>query len=1189
MFAKYAPRTVAAVALLGAAPVLGFSLTGMSFNGEQAPVETPFEFNPASFNEGTPADAYAGWQDALATWNLQGGADVYLQDGGTTSASSWNDDGRYIGQWYTSTNDRYTLAVAQYYGWQGQVSDCDIRFYGRNGSGTIYWNMDEASISNNESDFRDVAVHEIGHCLGLGHSNNAGAIMYASSTVGTAVRDLHQDDIDGVVHLYGESAPRIRITASTLDDDATGPSNGDDDGIIERGETFELSLDVENYGNVDATSVTATVSESDPDLSVVTATATIGNVNVGAAGSTNTTLVLTVGAGCAADFIATLDLQFTDGIGRRWYDAVDVDVLCETDSDNDGVTFPTDCDDSNSSIYPGATDTPYDGVDADCAGDSDYDADNDGFDSSGYGGTDCDDNNAAVNTTAQEVCDAANVDEDCDGAADDADLTVQGQAQYFYDSDGDGHADPTIDGWYCDPTSAWVTLYDDCDDTDADIYPGAPELCDTKNNDCDNRVDEGANGTATWYADNDGDGQGDAQNTTEACGQPSGFVSDSRDCDDSSALALVGGTEECDDLDNDCDGSVDEAGSASRTFYEDTDGDGYGVNGNTQFGCAAPSGFASSAGDCAPNDPNVNPGATEVCDAGNVDEDCDGGADDADPQGASGTSTVFVDGDGDNFGTGAALQLCDPASNHVAANGDCQDGDNTRYPTAPESCNNIDDDCDNVTDEDAGDQSTWYFDKDGDGYGNPNRTEFGCAQPDDYVANALDCNDETALMAPNLTEACDSLDNDCDNTVDEDGTNPRTFYLDADGDGHGVQNSTTQACAEPSGYSRTFGDCNDSDAGIHPDAQEICDDNNVDEDCDGAADNQDLSVTGTTRVYRDRDHDDYGNDDEFFDRCDWSDIDFTPVGGDCNDRASGIHPGADEYCNEIDDDCDTSIDEDPTDVTPSYVDTDGDGYGDDATATLACIAPQGNVLRGGDCDESDATINPGTIETCADGEDQDCDGSIDETGIPVNWYDDDDSDGYGDDATVQSACLQPDGTVQTPGDCDDTTNQAYPDAPEACNRADDDCDDATDEGLGGVTLYEDTDGDGFGDATSTTDGCPASGIWVQNDDDCDDTNGAVHPDAEEVWYDGVDDNCDGNDNDQDGDGVAIDDDCDDLDATVTECLDEDSGSPTDDVDDTGTSGDDIDDGNSGCGCSSSPGSSVLWFAPLLGLALRRRR
>jgi hypothetical protein len=88
---------------------------------------------------------------------------------------------------------------------------------------------------------------------------------------------------------------------------------------------------------------------------------------------------------------------------------------CPPDDDGDGYTVLEDCDDTDATVYPGATDAWYDGVDSDCAGDSDYDADGDGFDHDGYGGTDCDDTSARVRPTALDVPDDG-VDGDCDGA-----------------------------------------------------------------------------------------------------------------------------------------------------------------------------------------------------------------------------------------------------------------------------------------------------------------------------------------------------------------------------------------------------------------------------------------------------------------------------------------------------------------------------------------------------------------------------------------------------------------------------------------------------------------------------------------------------------------------------------------------------------------------------------------------------
>ena len=97
---------------------------------------------------------------------------------------------------------------------------------------------------------------------------------------------------------------------------------------------------------------------------------------------------------------------------------------------------------------------------------------------------------------------------------------------------------------------------DDCDDGNAAINPGATEVCDGVDNDCDGEIDEDV--TTTWYQDADGDGFGDSDVTADACEKPSGYVPTGNDCDDDEAEAFPGNTEVCDGIDNDCDGEVDE-------------------------------------------------------------------------------------------------------------------------------------------------------------------------------------------------------------------------------------------------------------------------------------------------------------------------------------------------------------------------------------------------------------------------------------------------------------------------------------------------------------------------------------------------------------------------------------------------------------------------------------------------------
>ena len=116
--------------------------------------------------------------------------------------------------------------------------------------------------------------------------------------------------------------------------------------------------------------------------------------------------------------------------------------------------------------------------------------------------------------------------------------------------------------------------FDDCDDSDASIYPGATEECDGVDNDCDGAVDEGL-ATSTWYQDGDDDGYGSADVVIEDCAHPNGFVATDGDCDDDAESVHPGAPELCDGLDNDCNLLIDDD-VQDLTWYLDEDGDGYG-------------------------------------------------------------------------------------------------------------------------------------------------------------------------------------------------------------------------------------------------------------------------------------------------------------------------------------------------------------------------------------------------------------------------------------------------------------------------------------------------------------------------------------------------------------------------------------------------------------------------------------
>jgi len=488
------------------------------------------------------------------------------------------------------------------------------------------------------------------------------------------------------------------------------------------------------------------------------------------------------------DSVEGRNTWYLDDDGDGYGGTTDLAIACE--APEGFVANADDCDDSAATSYPGAGER-CNGEDDDCDLEIDEGADDatswfTDVDGDGYGDadssvlscdpgsgfvsddTDCDDGDAEVNPGAAETCNGS--DDDCDGLIDDDDPDLAEPHSWYADTDGDGYGDPDSESLSCTAPSGTVA-----DDSDGAVNPGASEVCNGTDDDCDALVDDDdpdLSDASTWYLDSDGDGHGDATATTSACEAPSGYASTGDDCDDTSADALPGGTEVCDGLDNDCDGTTDQGATDAATWYDDSDGDGYGDGDATSTACEAPTGTVADASDCDDADGGVHPGADETCDG--VDEDCDGSVDE-DPTDGTGW---YPDSDGDGYGDSTDEQIaCEAPSGRISDGTDCDDTDSAIHPGETEVCNGVDDDCDGFVDDsdsslDTSTGSTWYAGADGDGYGDPDTTTLARDEPSGFTSDDSDCEDASASIHPGATDTCDGVDNDCSGLPDDTGTCP---------------------------------------------------------------------------------------------------------------------------------------------------------------------------------------------------------------------------------------------------------------------------------------------------------------------------------------------------------------------------------------------------------------------------------
>jgi len=719
--------------------------------------------------------------------------------------------------------------------------------------------------------------------------------------------------------------------------------------------------------------------------------------------------------------------------------------------DNDGDTLG----DPNESVVSCSSSVPtgYVTNNSDTAGDSDFD--NDGYEGTTWGGTDCDDGDVAVHayktlykdgdgdgartTTTRSFCTVSssasyNGDVYIESSAvvdcNDNDSGVTVVQNYYADEDGDGyHATSPIT--YCSVASSVVistiTYYSNPlpaetagdHDFDNDGYDGAT----WGGADCDDNASS-VHATKTFYLDADSDGARSSSSSQSFCSAASTYYAAPYTYYDSSAAT------DC----NDGDATV----TANQTYYRDVDGDTLGSAASTTSVCSssAPSGYVTNTLDSNDNDYD-NDGYVGSTWAGS---DCND---------ANNTifATYYQDADGDTFGTSAVTNCSNGTTpsgyvtNYSDANDHDFDNDGVTGPTwSGTDCN----DSNNAV------FTTYYVDVDGDTFGNASVSSCaGSSAPTGYVAGGTDANDHD--RDNDTVEGSTWGGSDCNDNNSSISAN-QTYYADVDGDALGNPASITSLCSltVPSGYVANSSDSNDNDR----------DNDSVTGTTWGGSDCNDLNALLFTTYYVDADSDAQG--DEAVTLC---------SGGSTPSGYVATHTDANDHDHDNDgvtgltwsgSDCN---DNDPalSTIQVYYADIDGDSLGDPNATTSLCslVAPTGYVSSSGDVNDQDFD-NDGIVT------DSDCD-DTNNAGF-ITYYQDADSDALGNPlVTICSGDTAPSGYHTDATDINDHDHDNDTVTGTTWGGTDCNDNDATVNSL--TTFYSDLDSDGLGDPNNSTLAC----------------------------------------------------------------------------------------------------------------------